>query len=267
MTSLMQRCTAEFLGTSLLVFFGAGAVIIAILLGQGGPQLPNQFTIGISMADWLAINIVFGLSIAVGIYAFGRISGAHFNPAITLALWAVRKFPRSEVIPYLLAQLVGATVASLLTALCIGGRAVDVRLGATTLFAGVGYGQGILIEAVGTFLLMLAVMAVAVDKRATPGFAGLIIGLSVTASLTFISNLTGGSINPARTFGPYLALTLLGGNNLWSQFPIYVIGPIVGAVVAAVVYAYVHRGTGEGGPVEEGGEKGETPSGRPPVGK
>ncbi|MGZ7188305.1 MAG: MIP/aquaporin family protein [Halobacteriota archaeon] len=263
----MQRCTAEFLGTFLLVFFGAGAVIIAILLGQGGPQLPNQFTIGISMADWLAINIVFGLSIAVGIYAFGRISGAHFNPAITLALWAVRKFPRSEVIPYLLAQLVGATVASLLTALCIGGRAVDVRLGATTLFAGVGYGQGILIEAVGTSLLMLAVMAVAVDKRATPGFAGLIIGLSVTASLTFISNLTGGSINPARTFGPYLALTLLGGNNLWSQFPIYVIGPIVGAVVAAVVYAYVHRGTGEGGPVEEGGEKGETPSGRPPVGK
>ena len=262
MVSLMQRCTAEFLGTFLLVFFGAGAVIIAILLGQGSPQLPNQFTIGITMADWLAINVVFGLSIAVGIYAFGRVSGAHFNPAITIALWAVRKFPRREVIPYLIAQLVGATVASLLSALCIGGRAVDVRLGATTLFSGVGYAQGILIEAVGTFLLMLAVMAVAVDKRATPGFAGLIIGLSVTTSLTLISNLTGGSINPARTFGPYLALTLLGGNNLWSEFPIYVIGPIVGAVVAAVVYAYVHGGTGVGG-----GEKGETRRGRAPVAK
>jgi len=97
-----------------------------------------------------------------------------------------------------------------------------------------------LIEAVGTFLLMLAVMAVAVDKRAAPGFAGLIIGLSVTASLTMISNLTGGSINPARTFGPYLALTLLGGNNLWAEFPIYVIGPIVGAVFAAFVCAFVH---------------------------
>ena len=75
---------------------------------------------------------------------------------------------------------------------------MDVRLGATTPFYGVGYGQAILLEAVGTFLLMLAIMAVAVDKRATPGFAGLIIGLTVTASLTMISNLTGGSINPAE---------------------------------------------------------------------
>jgi glycerol uptake facilitator protein len=105
-------------------------------------------------------------------------------------------------------------------------------------------------------------MAVAVDKRATPGFAGLIIGLSVTTSLTLISNLTGGSINPARTFGPYLALTLLGGNNLWAEFPIYVIGPIVGAVVAAIVYAYVHGGAGE-----RGGEEGETRRGRAPVAK
>jgi glycerol uptake facilitator protein len=122
---------------------------------------------------------------------------------------------------------------------------VDVRLGATTPFYGVGYGQAIIIEAVGTFLLMLAVMAVAVDKRATPGFAGLIIGLTVTASLTMISNLTGGSINPARTFGPFLAITLLGGNNLWADFPIYVIGPIAGAVAAALVYAYVSGGKDE----------------------
>jgi len=244
MVSLRRKFVAEFFGTFLLVFFGAGSVVIAILLSQGGPQLPNQFHIGLNMGDWLAINVVFGLTIAVGIYAFARVSGAHFNPAITIALWAVRKFPRGDVIPYLIAQLSGATVASLLFASCLGGRAVDVRLGATTLFYGVGYGQGILVEAVGTFLLMLAVMAVAVDKRATPGFAGLIIGLSVTASLTLISNITGGSINPARTFGPYVALTLLGGNNLWSSFPIYVIGPVIGAALAALVYNYVSGGTG-----------------------
>jgi glycerol uptake facilitator protein len=118
-------------------------------------------------------------------------------------------------------------------------------LGATTLFYGVGNGQAIIIEAVGTFLLMLAIMAVAVDKRATPGFAGLIIGLTVTASLTMISNLTGGSINPARTFGPFLALTLLRGNNLWRDFPIYVIGPVIGAIVAAFVYTYVSGGKEE----------------------
>jgi glycerol uptake facilitator protein len=195
------------------------------------------------MADWLGINIVFGLAIAVGIYAFARVSGAHFNPAITVALWAVRKFPSKDVVPYILAQLVGATIASLLFALCIGSPAVALKLGATAPFYGVGYGQAIIVEAVGTFLLMLAVMAVAVDKRATPGFAGLIIGLSVTASLTLISNITGGSINPARTFGPYLGNTLLGGANLWIYFPIYVIGPIAGALVAAFIYTYVNSGT------------------------
>jgi glycerol uptake facilitator protein len=242
MISLKRKFAAEFLGTFLLVFFGAGAVVVALLLGQGAPQLPNQFSIGITMANWLAINVVFGLTIAAGIYAFARVSGAHFNPAVTIALWAVRKFPRRDVIPYLIAQLAGATVASLLFALCLGMRAVDVRLGATTPFYGVAYGQAIVLEAVGTFLLMLAIMAVAVDKKATPGFAGLIIGLTVTASLTMISNLTGGSINPARTFGPFLALTLLGGNNLWFDFPIYVIGPIIGAIAAAFVYTYINRG-------------------------
>ncbi|MGP8022537.1 MAG: MIP/aquaporin family protein [Methanobacterium sp.] len=242
MVSIGKKFVAESLGTFLLVFFGAGAVVITRMIVFGAAT-PNPFSIGISMADWLGINIVFGLAIAVGIYAFARVSGAHFNPAITVALWAVRKFPSKDVVPYILAQLVGATIASLLFALCIGSPAVALKLGATAPFYGVGYGQAIIVEAVGTFLLMLAVMAVAVDKRATPGFAGLIIGLSVTASLTLISNITGGSINPARTFGPYLGNTLLGGANLWIYFPIYVIGPIAGALVAAFIYTYVNSGT------------------------
>ena len=242
MVSIGKKFVAESLGTFLLVFFGAGAVVITRMIVFGAAT-PNPFSIGISMADWLGINIVFGLAIAVGIYAFARVSGAHFNPAITVALWAVRKFPSKDVVPYILAQLVGATIASLLFALCIGSPAVALKLGATAPFYGVGYGQAIIVEAVGTFLLMLAVMAVAVDKRATPGFAGLIIGLSVTASLTLISNITGGSINPARTFGPYLGNTLLGGANLWIYFPIYVIGPIAGALVAAFIYNYVNSDT------------------------
>jgi glycerol uptake facilitator protein len=242
MVSIGKKLVAESLGTFLLVFFGAGAVVITRMIVFGGAT-PNPFSIGISMADWLGINIVFGLAIAVGIYSFARVSGAHFNPAITVALWAVRKFPSKDVVPYILAQLIGATIASLLFALCIGSQAVALKLGATAPFYGVGYAQAIIVEAVGTFLLMLAVMAVAVDKRATPGFAGLIIGLSVTASLTLISNITGGSINPARTFGPYLGNTLLGGANLWIYFPIYVIGPIAGALVAAFIYNYVNSGT------------------------
>ena len=237
MISLGRKFLAELLGTFLLVFFGAGAVVVTLMLVHGTIN-PNEFYIGITMADWLGINVVFGLAIAIGIYAFGKVSGAHFNPAITIALWAVGKFPTRDVTPYILAQLIGATIASFLFALCLGHVAVSLNLGATVPFYGVGYFQAILVEAMGTFLLMTAVMAV-VDNKVKPASAGLIIGLSITASLTLISNITGGSINPARTFGPYLANTLLGGGNFWYYFPIYIIGPIAGALVAAFVYNYV----------------------------
>lgn len=243
MISLGRKFVAELLGTFLLVFFGTGAVVVTLSL-VNGILTPNAFNTGITMADWLGINAVFGIALAVGIYAFGNVSGAHFNPAVTIALWAVKKFPSKDVGPYILAQLVGALIASLLLALCLGIAAVNFKLGATVPFYNFGYINAIAIEAVGTFILMLAVMAV-VNKRVEPGIAGLIIGLSVTASLTVISNITGGSINPARTFGPYLADTLLGGANLWYYFPVYIIGPILGALIAAFVYNYVESGIEE----------------------
>jgi glycerol uptake facilitator protein len=250
MISMGRKFVAEFLGTFLLVFFGAGVVVVTILMMQGVTP-PNPFNIGLSMADWLGINIVFGLALAVGIYAFGRISGAHFNPAVTVGLWSVKEFPGKDVLPYITAQLLGALVASLLFAFCLGMDAVTVaKLGATAPFAGVGYLQAIVVEIIGTFVLVLSIMAVAVDRRATPGFAGLVIGLTLTAVLTLISNITGGSVNPARTFGPYLANSILGGANLWVYFPIYVIGPLIGGILAAVVYKYV-TGTGEESSIEE----------------
>lgn len=243
MISLGRKFVAELLGTFLLVFFGTGAVVVTLAL-VNGIWTPNAFNTGITMADWLGINVVFGIALAVGIYAFGNVSGAHFNPAVTIALWAVKKFPGKNVGPYILAQLVGAFIASLLLALCLGMAAVNFNLGATVPFYNFGYINAIAVEAVGTFILMLAVMAV-VNKRVEPGVAGLIVGLSITASLTVISNVTGGSINPARTFGPYLADTLLGGANFWYYFPIYIIGPIIGALIAAFVYNYVESGIEE----------------------
>jgi glycerol uptake facilitator protein len=238
---LGKKFVAEILGTFLLVFFGTGAVVVTLAL-VNGTLTPNVFNTGITMADWLAINAVFGIALAIGIYAFGNISGGHFNPAVTIALWAVRKFPGKNVGPYIIAQLVGASIASFLLALCIGNVALHYSLGATVPFFGLSYISAIAIEAVGTFILMIAVMAV-VTKKVEPAMAGLIIGLSITASLTLISNVTGGSINPARTFGPYLADTILGGANLWYYFPIYIIGPILGALIAAFVYNYVESGT------------------------
>ncbi len=138
----------------------------------------------------------------------------------------------------MLAQITGATIASLLFALLIGSQAMTVKLGATAPYS-VSYLQAIMVEAVGTFLLMIAIMVVAIDRRAKLGYAGLIIGLTVTASQTLISNITGGSINPAATFGPYLGNSLLGGDNLWHYFPIYVIGPIFGAIIAAFTFNYI----------------------------
>ena len=243
MISMGRKFLAELLGTFLLVFFGTGAVVVTLMLVHGTIN-PNEFYIGISMADWLGINVVFGLAIAIGIFAFGKVSGAHFNPAVTIALWAVGKFPTKDVTPYILAQLIGASIASFLLALSLGYVAVSLNLGATVPFFGIGYFQAIIVEALGTFLLMTAVMAV-IDNKVKPAFAALIIGLSITASLTLISNISGGSINPARTFGPYLANTLLGGGTFWYYFPIYIIGPILGAVLAAFVYNYVTSGVEE----------------------
>lgn len=234
---------AELIGTFFLVFIGAGAAVITLMISKG-VNPPNMFNIGIGalggLGDWLAIGMAFGLTVTVLIYAIGHISGCHINPAVTIGLWASKKFPGNEVIPYIVAQLIGASVASFLFAACVGMNAVTVGgLGATAPFEGISYIQAIVVEMVGTFLLMFVIMGSGIDKRAFPGFAGLSIGFTVAAVITTIGNITGASINPARTFGPYLGDWLLGGTNLWYYFPIYIIGPIVGAVLAAFIYDYI----------------------------
>jgi len=248
MASVMKRSLAELIGTFILVFCGTGAAIITLMISKGQTP-PNSFNIGIGalggLGDWLAIGLAFGLAITACIYAFGRISGCHINPAVTLALWAVKKFPSSDVVPYILAQVIGAALASFTLAFILGMGAVNTGgLGATAPFAGIGYVQAILAEAIGTFILMLAIMGVAVDREAPPGFAGLIIGLTVAGVITTLGNITGASINPARTFGPYLGDLVLGGSNLWIYFPIYLIGPIAGAIIAAFVYSYLSDDSG-----------------------
>uniref|UniRef100_A0A7C3RAW1 Aquaporin family protein n=1 Tax=Archaeoglobus fulgidus TaxID=2234 RepID=A0A7C3RAW1_ARCFL len=240
--TLAKRFTAEVLGTFILVFFGPGAAVITLMIASGAER-PNEFNIGIGalggLGDWLAVGMAFAIAIAAVIYSLGRISGAHINPAVTIALWSIGKFPGKEVVPYIVAQLTGAALGSLLFLACAGPAAATIGgLGATAPFPGISYGQAILTEAIGTFLLMLVIMGIAVDERAPPGFAGLIIGLTVGGIIITIGNITGSSLNPARTFGPYLGDSLV-GINLWQYFPIYVIGPIAGAVAAAWIYRYL----------------------------
>jgi len=241
--TLMKRCIAEGLGTAILVYFGAGAAAITLMIAKGTtPTTPFNIGIGAlgGLGDWFAIGMTFAIAIAASIYALGRISGCHINPAVTIALWVTRKFPAGDVLPYCAAQCVGAAIGSLLFAATAGMDTVLIGgLGATAPFPGISYGQAILAEAVGTFLLMLVIMGVAVDERAPPGFAGLIIGLTAGGVITATGNIAGASLNPARTFGPYFADFVLGGTNLWGFFPVYVAGPVAGAVAAAVVYEYL----------------------------
>jgi glycerol uptake facilitator protein len=226
-----RRLLAEAIGTAILVLFGAGSVVAALTLGGG--ELDYA---GLGM-----IAITFALAIALAIYAFGNTSGAHINPAVTVSLAAVRRFPWSEVPAYIGAQLVGGAVGAALIVAAFGGDAVDLGTGQTSIADGTNYVQAIVAEAIGTFLLVTAIMALAVDRRAPGGWAGLMIGLAVAAAILVIGPLTGGSLNPARTFGPLLVSTFGGGDTFWGDLPAYVIGPLIGGGVAAVAYDAVAR--------------------------
>ena len=177
------------------------------------------------------------------IYLFGKISGAHLNPAVTIGLLVSKNISLIDSVYYIVAQAIGAVLGSLLLFVCLGAPAVTIGgLGATAPGLSVGYIPAMIAECIGTFFLMLVVMGVAVDKKADPGVAGISIGMTVAAVIIVLGAFTGASINPARTFGPYLMDTLLGGANLWGFFPIYLVGPIVGAILAALIYTYLAKG-------------------------
>jgi glycerol uptake facilitator protein len=160
---------------------------------------------------------------------------------VTVSLAATNRFPWGEVPAYVVAQLAGGTVGAALIVAAFGGDAVDFGTGGTTVADDVTYLQGIVAEAIGTFLLVIAIMALAVDSRAPAGWAGFMIGLAVAAAILVIGPLTGASLNPARTFGPLLVTTIGGGDTEWGDLPLYIVGPLAGGVLAAVVYDLIAR--------------------------
>jgi glycerol uptake facilitator protein len=229
---LGRRLLAELVGTTLLVLFGAGSVVAA--LRAGGGRLDYA---GLGM-----IALAFALVIAVAIYAFGNTSGAHINPAVTIALVGRRRFPASEAPPYIVAQLLGGFLGALLIVATFGKGAVDLGgIGGTHLGTGVSFWRGVVAETIGTFLLVTAIFALAVDRRAPQGWAGLMIGLSVACAILMTGPLTGGSLNPARTFGPLLTTELWGGHTDWNHLPVYLIGPIAGGLLAGFAYDLIAR--------------------------
>jgi glycerol uptake facilitator protein len=230
--NLLRRLVAEFVGTAILVLFGAGSVVAATTLGKGT----------VDYAGLGIISLSFGFAVALAVYAVGTTSGAHINPAVTIGLAVVRRFKWSEAVPYIAAQLAGAVAGGLLIVAYAGkGATTNGAVGLTSLGTGVNVVQGMAAEALGTFLLLFTVMAVAVDKRAPVGWAGWLIGLAVAAEIMVIGPFTGGSVNPARTFGPYLVNQIFGGSTPWSEYWVYVVGPLVGAAVATLCYDFLAR--------------------------
>jgi MIP family channel proteins len=211
---------AEGVGTFLLVFF------ICAVLSVGGA--------GSLSLDIAGLGLLHALTLGVLVYALAASSGAHFNPAVTVGQLAVGQICRRDAAAYIVFQLVGGVLAALLVMLLFNDAGASAHYGATAIDGEVVNGGspwlGLIAEAVGTFMLMWAVMAVAVNPRGAKQFAGLVIGGALGLAVMVVGPATGAGLNPARWLGPALA------SGTYSDFWIYIVGPFAGAVLAAYGY-------------------------------
>lgn len=215
-----KQYIAEAIGTFALIFIGAGSVCADYYLKQGGGT-------GVGL---LGISIAFGFVVVAVVYSIGYISGGHINPAVTIAFWFTKRMEANKAIFYIGSQLVGAAVGGYLLLVLFPDAMASVHLGTTALGKGVTLTQGILMEFIITFFLVLVIFATAVDPRAPKGFAGLAIGLVILFGVMVGGPITGGSMNPARTFGPAIA------SGFFENHFVYWIGPILGGIVAGILY-------------------------------
>jgi aquaporin TIP len=208
---------AEAIGTFGLVFFGVGSIIMT------------------ANGDLVAIALANGLAIAVLVLATGHISGGLFNPALTIGLWVTKRMQRDVMLAYIGVQIAGAVIAALALKAIFPSAANDaVSLGVPAVGDGYTVGAALLAEIITTFFLMYAVMGNAVDPRGKGPVYGLGIGLVVTASIFATGAVSGAAMNPARWFGPALI------QNVYGDWWIWIVGPIIGAVVAALLYEYIY---------------------------
>ncbi len=220
---------AELLGTLFLTFV-VGTVVTLFVASTAGAQTGSDFAV----VGLVHAFVLFGL-----IFAFGAVSGGHFNPAVTLAATLQKKLDPVDAVVYVLAQLSGGVLGALL---CKGilldeGRALGYGNAEVSGLLG-GNFQGFIVEALGAFLLVLVILAVAMNPRARQEWAPLAIGTTLGFVVMIFGPLTGASVNPARWFGPALIGDGLDGGDLLP----YVLGPLAGALLAVAVYRYVIDG-------------------------
>jgi glycerol uptake facilitator protein len=221
---------AELIGTLFLVFV-IGTVVVLYVSTNPASQTGSDFAV---------VGLVHAFVLFMLIIAFGQVSGGHFNPAVTVAAVALRRIDPVDAVVYILAQLSGGVLGALLVkgllldegrASHYGAAAVSPLLGSAT--------QGAIVEAIGTFLLVLVICAVAMNPRARQEWAPLAIGTTLGFAVMIFGPLTGGSFNPARWFGPALIGDAFGS---FSDFWPYIVGPIVGSLAAVGVYRFVIAG-------------------------
>ncbi|CAL5414920.1 unnamed protein product [Camellia sinensis] len=229
-----QKIVAELMGTYILVFIGCGAALV---------NREKTLTI-------VGIAMLWGLVLMVVIYTLGHISGAHVNPAVTIAFAAAQKFPLiqgilfPDMMPgnvllqvpmYVLAQLLGATLACLTLRVLFNDQAVDMRPTVTQYSSSTTDLQAVILEFIISFFLMFTISGVASDHRANQGFAGIAIGATVVFNSLVAGPITGASMNPARSIGAAVISGVY--KNLW----VYVASPILGAMAAALAYSLLRQ--------------------------
>ena len=231
---MFAKLSAELIGTFWLVLGGCGSAVLAAAFPEVG-------------IGWAGVSLAFGLTVLTGAYALGPISGGHFNPAVSVGLWAGGRFPAAQVLPYVGAQVVGGIAgAAVLYLIASGQPAFSVADG----FAANGYGEhspggysmlsGAVAELVMTFMFLIVILG-ATHQRAPVGFAGLAIGLALTLIHLISIPVTNTSVNPARSTGPALFVGDWAVQQLW----LFWIVPIVGAALAGFLYKTLLEGRSE----------------------
>lgn len=211
-----RRLIAEGFGTFVLVLIGAGAV------------LTNSFSNG--AVGVVGIALAHGFVILAMVYAFGAISGGHFNPAVTVAMWITNQLDSGLALLYIVSQLIGATIAGWLLHYILPLQAESLYNGLPMLAPQLSVAQGVVIEAIITFILVTVIFGVAVNPKSQSQNAGLAIGATITLLILFAGPLTGAAINPARAFGPALS------SGQFVDQIVYWVGPLLGAAIAALGY-------------------------------
>ncbi len=225
-----KKLSAEMIGTAWLVLGGCGSAVLAA-------AFPN---VGIGL---LGVSLAFGLTVLTMAYSIGSVSGCHLNPAVTIGLAAAGKHPKNEVVPYIIAQIIGGVIgAAILYVIASGKVGFDASASG---FAANGFGEhspggysmmsGLITEVVATAFFLFIILS-STDKKAPAGFAPIAIGLALTLIHLVTIPVTNTSVNPARSIGPAIFVGGWAIEQVW----LFIVGPIVGAIVGALAYKSIH---------------------------